>query len=132
VLKAFDDLHIKGKLIVVNDGSTDKRGQIIDEFMNRDHRISKINHERPAGVGRSYWEGVQKAEGEVVCYTPGDNGNDSKEILRYLNLLENVDFVVPFGFFYQAEVLVKLMNKDIYMQKCPIAYPNGTRVNRRP
>ena len=35
---------------------------------------------------------------EVVCMLPGDNENDPWEILRYHQLMQHVDILIPFAF----------------------------------
>lgn len=97
-LNAFDECGIAGDVIVVNDGSTDRTGEIIAEAMGKDPRVSTIRHERPQGIGAAFWEGVELAKGKVVCMLPGDNENDAREILRYYSLLGQVDIVIPFVF----------------------------------
>ena len=95
-LKALNDLQIKGELIVVNDGSTDKTGELTAALIQEDSRVRMIKHDRPEGIGASFWDGAQSARGTVVVMFPGDNENDPYEALRYFDLLKHVDVVIPF------------------------------------
>lgn len=95
-LSAFDRMGISGDIIVVNDGSTDDTGALVTKRAAREERVRMIVHERPQGIGASFWDGVNQAQGEVVTMFPGDDENDPVEALRYFHLLENVDIVVPF------------------------------------
>lgn len=95
-LKAFGDLNIKGEIIAVNDGSTDQTEALIQEMMTQDARVHRLKHERPQGIGASFWDGVQSAQGNIVTMFPGDNENDPYETLRYFDLLQHVDIVAPF------------------------------------
>ena len=61
-LKAFGDLTIKGEIIVVNDGSTDHTEALIQEMMVQDSRVRMLKHEKPEGIGASFWDGVQDAQ----------------------------------------------------------------------
>ena len=81
-LRAFGDCDIDGDIIVVNDGSTDGTRAIVEKAMRDDDRVSLINHDRPQGIGASFWEGVDRAGGEAVCLMPGDNENDPWEIFQ--------------------------------------------------
>ena len=95
-LSAFDHLGINGEIIVVNDGSTDNTGALVENRIEREKRIRMIVHETPQGIGASFWDGVKVAHGEIVSMFPGDDENEPVEALRYFHLLENVDIVVPF------------------------------------
>jgi len=97
-LRAMDDLSIQGEVLVVNDGSTDRTKALIEEAMARDARIRLLHHDRPQGIGASFWDGVGHARHEIVAMSPGDDENDPWEMLRYFHLTEHVDAVVPFIF----------------------------------
>lgn len=95
-LSAFEDFDIAGEVVVINDGSTDKTGDLARDMMSKDNRVRLIKHDHPEGVGASFWDGVNAAQGEIVTWIPGDNENNPGEILRYLSLADQVDMVVPF------------------------------------
>jgi dolichol-phosphate mannosyltransferase len=97
-LKAFDDYRIEGEIVVINDGSTDSTGSLVSGRILQDKRIRIITHDKPRGIGTCFWEGAVEAKYEVVSVFPGDNENDPWETLRYLDLLEHVDIVIPFVF----------------------------------
>jgi glycosyltransferase involved in cell wall biosynthesis len=113
-LKAMDDYGIGGEVMVVNDGSTDRTEEIVDEMMQRDARVRTLRHETPQGVGASFWDGVDEAAGDVVCWIPGDNENDPWEILRYFDLLGHVDIVIPFVFNKHVRSLFRNVLSFIY------------------
>lgn len=97
-LTAFDKFGISGEIIVINDGSSDATGKLVNDFMPQDKRVRMISHDKPRGIGASFWVGVDKARGAAVVILPGDNENDPWEIFRYFKLLEHVDIVIPFVF----------------------------------
>lgn len=97
-LKALADAGVKGEIIVVNDGSSDRTGEIAAALRKADPAVRVLTHPAPLGVGASFWEGVDAAEGEAVLWFPGDNENSAPEILRYFPLLGHVDIIVPFTY----------------------------------
>lgn len=113
-LKSFKDFDIKGELIVINDGSTDKTRYLVEDAIKKDSRIRLINHDRPQGIGASFWDGVDNARGNMVTMLPGDNENDPWETLRYLKLLEHVDIVIPFVFNKEVRSLFRNALSFIY------------------
>lgn len=101
-LKALDDFNIDGEIIVVDDGSTDATKRLAGDINKDDPRVSIITHKVTRGIGASFWDGVDASKGEITMMLPGDNENDSWESLRYYDLLEHVDIIIPF--IYNREV----------------------------
>lgn len=98
-LSTFDEFNIDGEIVVINDGSTDATASLVKNKIENSPRIIRlINHAYPQGIGASFWDGVDSAKGNVVCMLPGDNENEPSEIIRYLNLLNSVDIVIPYVF----------------------------------
>ena len=97
-VQALEDYKIKFEIIVVNDGSKDKTGELIEQLTKKDARIRVFPHTITAGIGASFWDGVDNAQGDIVTWIPGDNENNPWEIFRYYKLLEHVDIVIPFIF----------------------------------
>ncbi len=137
VLESFKDFKLKGEVIVINDGSTDKTREIVEDFIKKDKRIRIINHEISQGIGASFWDGVDNAKGDVVSMFPGDNENDPWEILRYYQLLEHVDIVIPFVFNKEVRSLFRNALSFIYRFiinttfLVNINYTNGTVLYRK-
>ncbi len=98
VLRSLDSFNIAGELIVINDGSTDKTEDMVKAIIKNDSRVSMVKHEKPKGIGASFWDGVDKAKGDACIMMPGDNENDLSEMLRYAGLMDSVDMVIPFTF----------------------------------
>ena len=136
-LNALDYYAIKGEIIVVNDGSTDNTLNLVCTGMEKDGRVKLINHEKPQGVGASFWDSVYQANGEIVTMFPGDNENDPLEALRYFALLEHVDIVIPFVFNREVRrwyrnilsLLYRLIINTTF--RANFNYTNGTVLYRR-
>lgn len=136
VLAAFDDYGIRGELIVIDDGSTDRTGEIVAECARGDARVGHLRHESPRGIGACFWDGVDRAAAPAVTMLPGDNENDPWEILRYCPLLEHVDIVIPFVFNREARPLWRnalsyvyrfIVNSTFFVN---FNYTNGTVLYR--
>jgi dolichol-phosphate mannosyltransferase len=113
-LQAFDSYNINGEIIVVNDGSKDKTPEIIEEFCKKDQRVKMISHTSPQGIGASFWDGVDHSMNEAISMLPGDGENNPGEIIRYLNLLNHVDMVIPFVFNPQVRPLWRSALSFVY------------------
>ncbi len=112
--EVFKDLKIDGEIVVINDGSSDRTEEIVNDVIGRDNRVRMIRHDTPKGIGASFWDGVEEAGGDVVVMLPGDNENDPREILRYYKLLEHVDMVIPFLFNRESRSLFRNALSFIY------------------
>lgn len=60
------------ELVVVNDGSSDGSGAIIDDYAGRDQRVVEL-HQANNGRTAARHEGVKKAAGEWVCFVDSDD-----------------------------------------------------------
>jgi dolichol-phosphate mannosyltransferase len=88
--------RIDAEVVVFNDGSEDRTGEIAEQFAKTDHRVRVINHKSPRGIGASFVEALREARGKYITWFPGDGENDPGELLKYWDLLKYVDIIVPF------------------------------------
>lgn len=136
-LIALDRYNIEGEIIVVSDGSTDDTPNLVRARVEKEPRVKLINHEQPLGIGASFWDGVHQTQGDIVIMLPGDNENDSLEVLRYFRLLEHVDIIIPFVFNREVRssfrnalsLLYRLIVNTTF--KVNFNYTNGTVFYRR-
>lgn len=126
-LSAFDDTDINGEIVVVNDGSTDSTGPLVENRAEVEKRVRMIVHKTPQGIGASFWDGVKEARGDIVTMFPGDDENEPLEPLQYFNLLENVDILVPF--IYNKGVRSKTRERLSSLYTSIINLTFGTRLN---
>ncbi|MHC4326259.1 MAG: glycosyltransferase family 2 protein [Planctomycetota bacterium] len=92
-LEVMKKLNADFEIIIVNDGSTDKTGQIADEIAGRDGRIKVVHHKHNLGYGAALQSGFKTATKELVFYTDGDGQFDINEMPPLLSLMEQYDIV---------------------------------------
>lgn len=73
------------EIIVINDGSSDGTGNVIDEYAGKDSRVVAV-HQKNAGLIAVRETGIALAKGAYVGFVDGD---DSIEPDMYARLLEN-------------------------------------------
>ncbi|WP_334084669.1 glycosyltransferase family 2 protein [Helicobacter typhlonius] len=71
------------EIICINDGSTDKSGEILEGYAKEDSRIVAI-HKANAGVASARNEALNRAKGEFVCFIDPDDFYPSNKTLANL------------------------------------------------
>lgn len=70
------------EIIIVNDGSNDDTGEIIDSYAKQDSRIKTI-HKKNTGVSDTRNKGIEAASGEYIGFADGDDTVD-KHMYEFL------------------------------------------------
>lgn len=60
------------ELILVDDGSTDRSGEMCDEYSKKDSRIIVI-HQKNGGISNVRNNGIRKSKGEYICFIDADD-----------------------------------------------------------
>lgn len=76
------------ELILIDDGSTDRSGEICDEYASRDCRITVI-HKENGGHSSARNLGLDTARGEYVCFVDSDDKIYQNSIAELLRCIEN-------------------------------------------
>jgi len=92
-LGVLNTLEADFEIIIVDDGSSDRTGQIADEIAGRENRIKVVHHPRNLGYGAALQSGFKAASKELVFYTDGDGQFDINEMPPLLPLMEQYDIV---------------------------------------
>ncbi len=84
------------EIVIVDDGSTDRTGEIAEELAAADPRIRPFHHDTNRTLGATIRTGLTHSRGELVLYTDADLPCD----LAYLNdaipLLNEADVVIGY------------------------------------
>jgi glycosyltransferase involved in cell wall biosynthesis len=87
---ATDDYEV----VVVDDGSTDGTGALLDELARRRPHLRVVHHPQNRGYGAALRTGFGAATKELVFYTDGDGQYDVTELTTLLPLMrQDVDLV---------------------------------------
>ncbi|MCM8827294.1 MAG: glycosyltransferase family 2 protein [Candidatus Omnitrophica bacterium] len=108
------------EIIVVNDESTDRTREIVEEFVRKDKRVNLINSKslpkRWLGKCWSIYQGVQIAKGDWLLFSDADviHHPDTITSVYYYSVKNNIDFLtLKFNFlvkgFWEKIVIPALM-----------------------
>ena len=79
-LQALPEVSDDYEVIVINDGSTDDTGRVLDEMSRLYPQLRVIHHSQPSGYGGVLRAGFAAAQKEWIFYTDGDAQYDSREL----------------------------------------------------
>src|SRR3989338_8307313 len=60
------------EIILIDDGSTDKSGEICDDYAKKDRRI-KVIHQKNSGPAAARNTGIENAKGEFLFFADADD-----------------------------------------------------------
>jgi putative flippase GtrA len=106
-LDILDSWHIDCELLVINDGSTDRTGEIVAELATRHQQLHLINHSGNQGYGAALVSGFQAAAKELTFFMDSDGQFDMRELRSFF----------PFIGSYDAVLGYRMNRQDSWMRK---------------
>lgn len=91
----FFTRHVRDfELICVDDGSSDRTGEVCEEFARNDPKVRVIRHEKNLGMGSAIKTGYLAATKEYVTQLPGDGQVNPEMFLRFFPFLGENDLIL--------------------------------------
>lgn len=96
-VKVLEELKLKDyEVVVIEDGSPDKTGEVADAMAAKYEKVRVIHHEKNMGYGATLKDGFTSAKLDYVFYTDGDNQFDLNELKRFVALVPFADMIVGY------------------------------------
>ncbi len=89
----LETMKVDYEIILVNDGSSDRTGEIADQLTQQDSRIRVVHHPTNQGYGAALQSGFKAATKDLIFYTDGDGQFDITEMPPLLDLIQTCDIV---------------------------------------
>ena len=92
----LDSLKLEYEIIIVNDGSKDKTGQIAEKLAKENNNIKVITHPKNLGYGEALKSGFYNAKYDTIVYTDGDGQFDFSEVTNFISKLDEADLIIGY------------------------------------
>ena len=89
-------LAMSFEVVLVDDGSRDGSGELIDVLCSRDPRIRSLRHASNKGYGAALRSGLREARGHLVFFSDSDLQFDLNELEKLLAHTDRFDIVAGY------------------------------------
>lgn len=86
----------KWEIVIINDGSKDKTGEIAEKLAKSDRNIKVVNHKVNRGYGGALKTGFKSAKYSWVVFTDSDGQFDFSEIKKFLKYADAADLILGY------------------------------------
>lgn len=97
-LRLLASITDRYEVIIVDDGSPDRSGEIAEEIAREDRHLRVIRHERNRGYGAAIRTALAAARFDWVCLTDGDDQYEVEDLRKLLKLVGYYDLVITFRY----------------------------------
>ncbi len=95
IVSQVHDRFAEYEIILVDDGSTDKTGTIMDQLAAGTHSIRVLRNVTNLGLGVCYKRGIKEAKYEYVMMLCGDGGLPAASLPPIFDAIGTADIVIP-------------------------------------
>ncbi|MFN9110924.1 MAG: glycosyltransferase family 2 protein [Bacteroidota bacterium] len=86
------------EIIIVNDCSPDRSGEIADKLAQKHPFIKVIHHPKNLGYGAAVKSGLSNAKYEWICATDGDDEYDLYDLRKLIKHKDYYDLIITFRY----------------------------------
>ncbi len=112
-LATLPDYAPEFEIIVVNDGSRDRTGAIIDDLHRGDPRVRSVHHATNQGYGAALRSGFDASTGDFVMFMDADRQFDIRDIRLLAPFVDLFDIVAGFRM-ERSDPIHRRVNAEIF------------------
>jgi glycosyltransferase involved in cell wall biosynthesis len=103
------DIAVDYEIIIVDDGSRDRTGEIVQEIAAENPHVKYCSHVKNRGYGAALYTGFKKTRFEYVFFSDGDNQFELSEMRLLVNKISEADLVTGYRH-SRADSATRLLN----------------------
>ena len=97
-LKVLSDVAEEYEVIIIDDGSPDRSGEIADELALEHACVRVVHHGVNRGYGEALKSGFNQAQYEWICAIDGDDEYDVLDLHKLIRLRDFYDLIITFRY----------------------------------
>lgn len=105
------------EIVLVDDGSKDKTGEIIDRLSSRNPKIKAVHHLQNRGFTGAMKTSFQNAKKELIFLAPADGQFDFSELKSFVDAIRGFDIAIGYRV-ENAEASNRKLNSRIFHMLC--------------
>lgn len=115
VLDAFKKLNFENyEIIVFDDGSTDRTGEIAEKVALEDSNIRVVHNEKNMNLGYNYRKAIELVSCEYLGWAPGDNETPSESLEIVFESVGKTASVIPYTLNQEIRPMARRIISKVY------------------
>jgi len=102
--KVVSKIAKKYEIIVINDGSKDKTGRVLERICSRNKKIKVITHNVNKGYGAALYSGFYNSKYNWIAFTDGDGQFDISELPKLIEIQKKTKADLVVGYYLKRAV----------------------------
>jgi len=102
--KVLQKVAKRWEIILVDDGSKDRTGDIIEELSKSDKRIKAVHHKVNKGYGGAFSSGLYSSKYDWITFTDADGQFDFGEITNFIDKQKETNADIVVGYYKKRRV----------------------------
>lgn len=103
-LKVLPKVAKKWEVLVINDGSSDNTGKVVDDLARKHKGVRAIHHKVNRGYGGAFKSGIYNAKYDWIAFTDSDGQFDFSEIKNFIKKQKETSADLVIGYYKKRQV----------------------------